>query len=69
MNIALKMLLKQLIHGRWRVVRTGWPYKVGYGTYRKRYPPTLLDSGLTRDEAQERCDELNSYGVEEVARA
>ena len=44
--------------GKWEVVRTGWPYREGYGTYNKR-KRVLLDSGLSREQTVEECKELN----------
>jgi len=51
-----------LITGRWRVIRTIWPYPHGYGTYNER-KSMLLDTGLSKAEAQERCAELNKNNI------
>lgn len=45
--------------GRWIIVRTGWPYPEGYGTWNER-KSTLLDSGFTYADAKAACKELNS---------
>lgn len=42
----------------WIVIKTIWPYPDGYGTYNKK-TRTLLDSGLSKSEAQQACDQLN----------
>ncbi len=44
--------------GWWSVVRTGFPYSSGYGTYNRR-TRTLLDSGLPKWQAKHICKELN----------
>lgn len=44
--------------GPWEVRKTIWPYKEGYGTYNP-ITRTIADTGLSREEAQLRCDELN----------
>lgn len=47
---------------KWKVIRTIWPYPEGWGVY-KRNPwtnkKTLLDYGLTKEQAQAACDEAN----------
>lgn len=55
---TLKMLWHWITKGRWSVVRTGWPYEPGYGTYCKRRS-MLLDTGLSREEARRLARELN----------
>jgi hypothetical protein len=44
--------------GPWEVRRTIWPYEDGYGTFNRK-TNTLLDAGLTKEEAQAACNELN----------
>jgi len=56
-------LFKNIFYTKWKVCRTGWPYRVGYGTYRKYWLTgeiTLLDSGLTKEYAKSAADELNT---------
>lgn len=43
---------------RWEVLPTIWPYKPGYGLYNPARN-MVLDTGLTRDEADRRCIEEN----------
>jgi hypothetical protein len=50
----------QLIHGRWVVRRTIWPYRDGWGTYCPR-KNMVLDTGLSKERATELCKELNRY--------
>lgn len=58
-NASLSELVDELVSGKkWVVRRTIWPYKDGWGTYCPS-TRTVLDSGLTKEEAQARCDELN----------
>lgn len=47
-----------ILFKKWKVIKTIWPYKDGYGTYNK-ITNTLLDSGLTKEDAETRCLELN----------
>ena len=51
-------IINKIIGNHWKVVRTCFPYKNGYGTY-NRWKKTLLDSGLTEEEAAIACKELN----------
>ncbi len=50
--------IKALLKGRWTVVMSGWPYAEGYATYHSR-TNTILDTGLTKSEAEEECRKLN----------
>lgn len=43
---------------KWEVRRTIWPYEDGWGTYCPE-THTILDTGLTKEEAERRCAELN----------
>ena len=43
---------------KWKVRRTIWPYEDGWGVYNPK-SRTVLDTGLTKEDAQRRCDELN----------
>ena len=51
-------LLKSIIGDVWEVRRCLFPYPEGYATYNP-YKRTILDTGLTKEEAQRICDELN----------
>jgi len=52
--------LMDVIKGReWIVARTIWPFPDGYGTYNP-VTQTILDTGLSKEEAQLRCDRLNA---------
>ena len=50
--------LPSKIKPKWEVRRTIWPYEDGWGTY---CPKTsmLLDTGLSKEEAEHRCAILN----------
>jgi len=52
--------LDDMIAGRqWIIARTIWPYPDGWGTYHPS-TETIMDTGLSKEEAQKRCDALNS---------
>lgn len=53
-----RKILNKLVGNKWIVVETKFPYDEGYGTYNK-FLNTLLDSGLTKLDAEELCKELN----------
>lgn len=55
-NIAMRLLGFGKL---WEVRRTIWPYKDGWGTYNPS-TKTIADTGLSKEEAQERCDNLNN---------
>jgi len=58
----MKMIrvIKKLFAPKWKVGRCGWPYPEGYCTYRKILGrTTILDTGLTKEEALETCKQLN----------
>ena len=58
MNI-IKRIYLYIRYGKWEVVRTGFPYKHGYGTYNKR-KNTVMHTGLdSRIVAETYADELN----------
>lgn len=44
----------------WRVVESGWPYPDGYATYHPA-SKTILDTGISREEAERRVRELNLH--------
>ena len=50
-------LIKMLLGDVWEVRRCLFPYPEGYGTYNP-YRGMILDTGLSKEEAQRRCDEL-----------
>jgi hypothetical protein len=52
-------LLDNIMHGKWEVRRTIWPYKEGYGVYHPRQR-VILSTGLTKEQAQAECDSLNA---------
>jgi hypothetical protein len=48
--------------GKWKVIRTIWPYPEGYGVYRRNFwtgKKTILAFGLTKEAAQIECDNAN----------
>lgn len=54
-----KWLFKWLQDDLWVVRRCEFPYPKGYATYLPSQR-TVLDTGLTKKEAHEICDELNA---------
>ena len=55
-----------LLHSQWKVCRTLWPYPEGYGVYRKHLisgRKTLLEHGLTREEAKQTAYEENHSNI------
>ena len=55
----MKRFWKWLIGDWWVVRRCTWPYQEGYATFNK-YKNTVLDTGITKQEAEEICKELNA---------
>jgi hypothetical protein len=55
----LRKISKRLTKDWWEVRRTCWPYPEGYATYNPA-KKTILDTGLTKEQAEELCKELNS---------
>jgi len=55
---TMKNFFKRLIGNWWVVRKCGFPYKKGYATYNK-FKNTILDTGLTKEQANQICDELN----------
>ena len=56
-------VLKRLFEPKWKVIRTIWPYPEGWGVYKEDFfggKRTVLDTGLTKEQAQEECDKLNN---------
>ena len=60
-------IIDDIRYGAWEVRRTIWPYKEGWGVYHPR-SHTVLDTGLPKEEAQARCDELNKHEFEKRGR-
>ena len=56
----MKLLKRLFSRNRWKVARTIWPYKDGWGTYNPS-TRTILDTCLTKEEAQRSCDELKAH--------
>lgn len=55
-------ILTKLTWSKWQVIRTIWPYSEGYGVYRENYltgNKTILETGLTKERAQEIADYEN----------
>ena len=49
--------------GKWKVAKTIWPYKPGYGVYKQNRltgARTILDTGLTKADAEAECKRLNN---------
>jgi hypothetical protein len=47
---------------KWKAARTIWPYPDGWGTYRENHltgERTILDTGLSKDDAEKKAKELN----------
>lgn len=56
---TIEQLLKTAVLGdKWEVRKCLFPYPEGYATYNP-FTRTILDTGLTKERAQEICDELN----------
>lgn len=56
------MKLKNLFWSKWKVARTIWPYREGWGTYRVNRltgEKCILDTGLTKEDATSIVDEMN----------
>lgn len=54
--------LKNIFWGKWKITRTIWPYPEGYGVIRHHLltgERVLLDTGLSHEEAEKSCKELN----------
>lgn len=48
----------ETLTGKWVIRRTIWPYPEGWGTFNPQ-KNMVLDTGLSEEEAQKRCDQLN----------
>lgn len=53
-------LLRRLIGDWWEVRKCYWPFPEGFATYHPA-SRTILDTGLSRDAAQDICDKLNKH--------
>ena len=51
-------LTRLFLGDKWEPRRCCWPYPEGWATY-NRFKNAIADTGLTKEEAQRRCDELN----------
>ena len=47
---------------KWIVCRTIWPYPEGYGVISKN-KRIIIDTGLSKEEAQNVCDEMNKKQI------
>lgn len=52
------MKLPKFLSKAWVVTRTIWPYNDGYGVL-NRNTNSIVETGITKQEAQEIVDELN----------
>jgi len=53
-----------IFNTKWKIARSVWPYLEGWGTYRKNRitgSKTILDTGLTKEQAIESAKELNKH--------
>lgn len=57
----LRAIWRWLLRDRWEVRRTKWPYAEGWGTY-NHHRRAIADVGLSREEAEERAEDLNAQG-------
>lgn len=54
----IKEILKRIINDRWIVIPCRFPYPEGYATYNPSIN-TILDTGLTKEQAKQICEEMN----------
>lgn len=59
LGLKMKRLWRRLIGNWWVVRRSLWPYRGKYSTY-NGYKRCILDTGLTRERAQQICDAMNA---------
>lgn len=60
----MKKWIQNLFWSKWKVARTIWPYKDGWGTYKENWltrEKVIMDSGLSLLDAQAAMMELNFY--------
>lgn len=64
MNVIawFKRQVKRLSGNWWEVRACGFPFESGYATYNP-VKNMVLDTGLTKERAQQICDELNGISV------
>lgn len=58
----------KILLSKWKVIRTIWPYKEGYGVYREHFitgQKTVLETGLTKEQAQAIADQQNNVTNDE----
>lgn len=58
LRAGLTRVWKRLIGDWWEIRVCYWPHPRGYATYNP-YRKTILDTGLSREQAKEICKELN----------
>lgn len=64
--------IKTMNEPKWVVAKCGWPFTPGWATYRPQgafHQPTILDTGLSREEAEVRRDQLNAERAERIRAA
>lgn len=54
--------MANIFTAKWKVIRTIWPYKDGYGVYKEDWfgNKTILHTGLSKEQAQVECEKLNN---------
>ena len=55
---VFKFLKRIYSRNHWVVRKCGWPFKPGYATYNPKRR-MILDTGLSKEQAQQLCAELN----------
>jgi hypothetical protein len=54
--------MKNIFWSKWKIARSGWPYKEGWGTYRQHFITSkkiILDTGLSKEQAIKEANILN----------
>ena len=54
----IKKILKRILNNRWIVRSCRFPYPEGYATYNP-FRKIILDTGLTKKQAEQICEEMN----------
>jgi hypothetical protein len=54
----VRKAIDRLTRNRWEIRRCLWPFPEGYATFNPG-TNTILDTGLTKQRAQEICDQMN----------
>lgn len=60
------MKLKNIFWTKWKIIRTIWPYRDGYGVYRKHIltgEKVVLETGLKRVDAERIAKEENNHST------